>query len=62
MLGAQVDNALGLMRAMQTRGYLVLPAGEHAEVLGFTPPLTTARDVLAGAVEALHASIVEVQR
>jgi 4-aminobutyrate aminotransferase-like enzyme len=59
MLGVRVDHALALMRAMQARGYLVLPAGEHGEVLGFTPPLTTSREVLAGAVEALRASIAE---
>ena len=53
MLGAVVDDSLGAMRRMQARGYLALPAGEHAEVLGITPPLNTPRAVLEGALDAL---------
>ncbi len=51
--GARIDRSLHAVRAMQARGYLVLPAGEHGEVLAFTPPLTISRTLLEGAVEAL---------
>jgi acetylornithine/succinyldiaminopimelate/putrescine aminotransferase len=57
MLGAVVDDSLRAMRRMQARGYLVLPAGERAEVLGITPPLTTSREVLDGALDALGAAL-----
>jgi 4-aminobutyrate aminotransferase/(S)-3-amino-2-methylpropionate transaminase len=38
---------------MMARGFLVLPEGEHGEVLGLTPPLTIGRRQLSRAVEAL---------
>jgi acetylornithine/succinyldiaminopimelate/putrescine aminotransferase len=53
MLGAVVDGSLRAMRRMQERGYLVLPAGERAQVLGITPPLTISRELLEGALDAL---------
>ena len=44
---------LALSRALLHRGWLVLPAGEQAEVLGLSPPLNTPRAVLSGFVDAL---------
>jgi 4-aminobutyrate aminotransferase/(S)-3-amino-2-methylpropionate transaminase len=48
------DRTLPLCRAMLERGYLVLPAGTTAEVLSFSPPLTTTAAQWRGAVEALE--------
>ncbi len=53
MLGVQVHDSLDVTRRMLERGYIVLPCGEYAEALGLTPPLTTTRAQLAGAVAAL---------
>ncbi|MDP2313756.1 MAG: aspartate aminotransferase family protein [Pseudomonadota bacterium] len=53
MLGVHLDDSLGVTRRMLERGYIVLPCGERAEALGLTPPLTTSRAQLAGAVAAL---------
>ncbi len=53
MVGAVVDDSLGRCRRMLDRGYIALPAGENAEVVAFTPPLTITRDQLAGAIEAM---------
>jgi 4-aminobutyrate aminotransferase-like enzyme len=44
---------LRIIRAMLRRGYVVLPEGEHANVIGFTPPLTITGRQLEAAVEAL---------
>jgi acetylornithine/succinyldiaminopimelate/putrescine aminotransferase len=55
MLGVHMPDSLGVTRRMMARGYIVLPAGERAEALGLTPPLTTARAQLEGAVLALTA-------
>ena len=40
MLGIELENTLALSRALMRKGFIVLPAGEQAEVLGLTPPLT----------------------
>lgn len=53
MLGVQVDDAIARSRRMLERGYIILPAGERAEVLAFTPPLGITREQLAGAIEAM---------
>lgn len=39
MLGLRLPDTLGLSRKLLERGFLVLPAGEEAEVLALTPPL-----------------------
>jgi 4-aminobutyrate aminotransferase-like enzyme len=44
---------LRAIKVLLQRGYLLLPEGEHANVLGFTPPLTIRRAQLAAAVRAL---------
>jgi len=45
--------ALRIIKAMLRRGYLVLPEGEHANVVSFTPPLTITSRQLQAAVAAL---------
>lgn len=64
MVGARLGSgrrALAVSRAMLRRGFIVLPSGEAGDVLAFTPPLTVARAVLAGAVAALGESLAEVR-
>lgn len=53
MLGAVVSDSLGRCRRMLERGFIALPAGENAEVVAFTPPLTITRAQLSGAIEAM---------
>ena len=59
MRGLEVRDggAFTVCRALLQRGWLVLPAGVDAEVLCFTPPLTTTAAQWAGAVDALEASL-----
>ncbi|MHB1307201.1 MAG: aspartate aminotransferase family protein [Limisphaerales bacterium] len=44
---------LALVKRMLARGFILLPEGEHAEVLGFTPPLTIAERDLQRVVRVL---------
>ena len=53
--------ALEITKQMLHRGFIVLPEGEHSNVLGFTPPLTLTRDQLNSAVNALEEVWAEVQ-
>jgi 4-aminobutyrate aminotransferase / (S)-3-amino-2-methylpropionate transaminase / 5-aminovalerate transaminase len=60
MLGLEVRPAADTMticRRLLQRGYLLLPAGLHGEVLSFSPPLTLTAGQWSGAVEALEASL-----
>ncbi len=41
------------IKAMLRRGFILLPEGEHSNVIGFTPPLTISKDQLAKAVNEL---------
>ena len=46
--------ALNLVKAMvHERGFILLPEGEHSNVIGFTPPLTISSNQLWMAVHAL---------
>jgi 4-aminobutyrate aminotransferase-like enzyme len=47
------DAALKLVKAMLRRGFILLPEGEHANVIGFTPPLTISPTQLQAALKAL---------
>jgi 4-aminobutyrate aminotransferase-like enzyme len=49
--------ALGIIKRLLHRGFVCLPEGEHANVIGFTPPLTITRAQLARAVAALRAEL-----
>ncbi len=60
MLGIEHPKSLALTRALLRRGFLTLPAGAKAEVLGITPPVTLADAQWLAFVEALDASIQEV--
>ncbi len=46
--------ALRITKAMLRRGFILLPEGEHANVLGFTPPLTVTERQLHAAAAALE--------
>jgi acetylornithine/succinyldiaminopimelate/putrescine aminotransferase len=57
MLGLQLEGphrALTVTRNLLERGYLVLPAGSHGDVLQLTPPMTLTDAQLAGFVDALR--------
>jgi 4-aminobutyrate aminotransferase-like enzyme len=51
--------ALGLVRALLERGYIVLPASADARVISLTPPLTIEPARLDGFVAALDAALRE---
>jgi len=42
-----------LVKAMLGRGFILLPEGEHANVIGFTPPLIITQNQLEAAVNGL---------
>ena len=44
---------LHLLTALLHRGFILLPEGEHGNVLSFTPPLTISKGQLRAAVDAL---------
>jgi 4-aminobutyrate aminotransferase-like enzyme len=48
------DAALQAIKAMLHRGYILLPEGEHGNVISFTPPLTITQAQLAKAVAELQ--------
>lgn len=50
---AATGPALHLVKAMLHRGFILLPEGEHANVISFTPPLTVSERQLSAAVRAL---------
>jgi 4-aminobutyrate aminotransferase-like enzyme len=50
--------ALGLLKTMLHRGFILLPEGEHANVLSFTPPLTISERDLGAAVKELERAIL----
>ena len=45
--------ALQAVKAMLQRGYILLPEGEHSNVISFTPPLTITEVQLSAAVNEL---------
>ena len=45
--------ALKLVKAMLKRGFILLPEGEHSNVIGFTPPLTISPNQLKTTVREL---------
>jgi 4-aminobutyrate aminotransferase-like enzyme len=47
------DETLRVIKAMRHRGYILLPEGEHGNVLSLTPPLTITAAQLTEAVGAL---------
>jgi len=52
--GAPATEAvLKTIKTMLRRGFILLPEGEHSNVIGFTPPLTISPNQLQAAVKAL---------
>jgi 4-aminobutyrate aminotransferase-like enzyme len=49
------ETVLGAVKVLLARGYIFLPEGEHANVIGFTPPLTISENQLLQAINALGA-------
>ncbi|HLX70149.1 MAG TPA: aspartate aminotransferase family protein [Verrucomicrobiae bacterium] len=47
------EAAMSVIKAMLHRGFILLPEGEHGNVISFTPPLTITKAQLAEAVAAL---------
>jgi 4-aminobutyrate aminotransferase-like enzyme len=47
------DRAFAAIKEMLRRGFILLPEGEHGNVISFTPPLTISRSELASAVRTL---------
>jgi 4-aminobutyrate aminotransferase-like enzyme len=47
------DEALRVVKAMLHRGFILLPEGEHGNVISFTPPLTISDTQLQSAVREL---------
>ncbi len=46
MVGIHVADSLAVTRRLLENGWIILPCGEHAEALGFTPPLAIAEPTL----------------
>ena len=49
--------ALALIKKMLRRGFILLPEGEHSNVVSFTPPLTISAAQLRASVAALQEEI-----
>jgi 4-aminobutyrate aminotransferase-like enzyme len=47
------QEALAIIKRLLHRGFILLPEGEHANVISFTPPLTITATQLRSAVRAL---------
>jgi len=55
-----MDESLALIKRMLHRGIILLPEGEHANVISFTPPLIITRPQLATMLRALRRELKEV--
>ena len=53
---------LKAMKTLLQRGFIFLPEGEHANVIGFTPPLTITATQLDAAVDAMGAILLTRRR
>ena len=53
--------SLRVIKEMIHRGFVLLPEGEHANVISFTPPLTISEAQLRRTVRALHHILARVQ-
>jgi 4-aminobutyrate aminotransferase-like enzyme len=51
------DEALGLIKTMLNAGFILLPEGEHSNVVSFTPPLTITEAQLRETVGALKKAL-----
>lgn len=48
------DQTLNLIKSMLHSGFILLPEGEHSNVISFTPPLTITETQLRSSVDALN--------
>jgi 4-aminobutyrate aminotransferase-like enzyme len=53
------DLAMRVVKAMLRRGFILLPEGEHGNVIGFTPPLTITKSQLRQTVRELQSALTE---
>jgi 4-aminobutyrate aminotransferase-like enzyme len=51
---------LEITKRMLQQGYIVLPEGEHSNVISFTPPLTITRKQIDSAITALRAVLAGI--
>jgi 4-aminobutyrate aminotransferase-like enzyme len=51
------DAALSAIKALLRQGFILLPEGEHSNVIGFTPPLTITKNQLGRTVVALEEAL-----
>jgi 4-aminobutyrate aminotransferase-like enzyme len=54
--------AIAAMKEMLRRGYILLPEGEHSDILSFTPPLTITTAQLRRTVRELHDVLCDAER
>ncbi|HLH57231.1 MAG TPA: aspartate aminotransferase family protein [Verrucomicrobiae bacterium] len=54
--------ALDIIKNMLKRGFILLPEGEHSNVISFTPPLTIQKNQLRSAVSALESAMLKTLR
>ena len=54
--------ALGTMKNLLHRGFIVLPEGEHANIISFTPPLVISEQQVRSAVRAFVSVLREIQQ
>ncbi len=52
--------SLTVIKRMLHSGFVLLPEGEHGNVIGLTPPLTITERQLASAVKALHEELLRL--
>lgn len=52
--------ALGIIKRLLQRGFVLLPEGEHSNIISFTPPLTISKPQLRRAVRALQAELANL--
>ena len=48
------DEAMRVLKAMLHRGFILLPEGEHGNVISFTPPLTISEEQLCATMRELQ--------
>jgi 4-aminobutyrate aminotransferase/(S)-3-amino-2-methylpropionate transaminase len=51
------DVTMRVVKAMLRRGFILLPEGEHGNVIGFTPPLTISKAQLRETIRELNAAL-----
>jgi 4-aminobutyrate aminotransferase-like enzyme len=52
--GSDTDSTLSILKSMLHAGFILLPEGEHANILSFTPPLTVSKPQIETTIEALR--------